>query len=151
MIRPQDIVHPGPHLPPLSYHTPHPPVLLWIRQVRVHVSHHQKFGSLGELLEHFNDPLYCQGVVGGEVTSHDVPPPRPLHQLEADDAGDKLLDGLHRKMRYRPMEDCHSAAVLARHVRRNNAIPSRPAGVDTIRHFCLLKYAQVHVGLEHPP
>ena len=84
----------------------------------------QQSGSLGALLERFEDPLYRQGVFGGELTSHNVPLPRPRLQLEANDVGSKFLDGLHRKMWRRPVEDCHSAVVSARRVRRDNAISS---------------------------
>ena len=106
---------------------------------RVQVSRHHQFGSLGALLERFDDPLYCRGVVGGEVTFHDVPTPHPRYQLEADDVGSKLWDGLHRKTRRRPVEDCHSATVSARRVCRDDAIPSRPAGVYTVCHFCFIE------------
>ena len=34
-----------------------------------------------------DDTLYHRGVVGGEVTSHDVPPPLPRRQLGANDVG----------------------------------------------------------------
>ena len=84
--------------------------------------------------------------LGSSVTAS-----RPCHQLESDDVWAKFLDGLHRKVRRRPVEDCHSAAVSDRHILRDDAIPSRPAGVDPIRHFFLLKDAQVHVGLGNPP
>ena len=41
--------------------------------------------------------------------------------------------------------------VLAWRVRSNNAVPSRPAGVDSISYLGFFKDAQVHVGLVRPP
>ena len=39
--------------------------------------------------------LYCLRVVGGEVKSDDVPPPRSRLDLEAEDVGSVLPDCLH--------------------------------------------------------
>ena len=36
-----------------------------------------EFGNPGALLERGDDTIYFRSVVGGEVTSHDVPPPPP--------------------------------------------------------------------------
>ena len=88
---------------------------------------------------------------GGEVTSHNLPLSLPCCHMEADDVEPKLLDGLHREMRCRPVEHCHSAAVSDWRVRSDDAVPSRPAGVDSISYLGFLKYVQVHVGLVHPP
>ena len=117
----------------------------------VEVPRHQQLGAPGALLESGNDTLYRRGVVGDEVKSHDVPPPLPCRQMESDDVGSEFLDGLHRKMRRRPVEHCHSAPVSAWRVRRDDAIPIRPAGVDAVRDLCFLEDAQVRVGLGHPP
>ena len=62
--------------------------------------------------------------IRGKVTSQDVPLPRPCRQMEADDVGPKFLDGLHRKIRRRTVEDCHSAVVSARRVCCNDAVPT---------------------------
>ena len=67
-----------------------PPVILRIRQCRVEVPRHQQCGAPGPLLERGEDTIYRRGVVRGEVTSNDVPPPRSCRQLEADDVGSKL-------------------------------------------------------------
>ena len=95
--------------------------------------------------------LLVAGVVVGEVTSQDVPPPLPRRQLEANSIRPKLLDGLHREIRCRPVEHCHSAAVSAWRVCSEDALPSRPAGVDSISYLGFLKDSQVHVGLVYPP
>ena len=182
-IRPQDIVRPGPHLPPLSYTNPCPPVpspwsptwlevrrhifksfccqfrrnvlsspnALRLRQFHVEVSRRQQFGSLGPLFERGNDTFYCRGVVGGEVTSHDVPPPLPRRHLESDNVGPKSSDGLHRKMGCWPVKHWHSAAVSARRVYSDDAIPNQPAGVDSVSYLGLLKDSQVYFDLGHPP
>ena len=52
------------------------PIVLWVVQGRIQVPRHYQCCALGPLLEHGKDTLYCQGVVGGEVTSNDVPLPR---------------------------------------------------------------------------
>ena len=44
-----------------------------------------------------DDTLYRRGVVGGEVTSDDVPLPRYRRYLEAEDIGSVLPDVLHLK------------------------------------------------------
>ena len=54
-------------------------------------------------------------------------------------------------MRYQLVEHYHSATVSDRQVRSNNAVPSRPAGVDSISYLGFFKDAQVHVGLVRPP
>ena len=54
-------------------------------------------------------------------------------------------------MRCRPVKHCYSAAVSARRVHNNDAVPSRPVGVDSVSDLGLLKYAHVHVGLGHTP
>ena len=128
-----------------------PPVAFRLRQVYIEIPRHQQSGAPGALLERDDDTLYCQGVVGGKVTSHDVPPPLPRRQLEADDVGPKLLDGLHHKMRCRPVKHCHSAALSDWHVRCDDAIPSQTVGADSICYLCLMEDAQVHVGLGHIP
>ena len=68
-----------------------PPVALRLRQVYIEIPCHQQFGAPGALLERDYNTLYCQGVVGGKVTSHDVPPPLPRRQLEADNVGSEML------------------------------------------------------------
>ena len=128
-----------------------PPVSLRFRQVDVEVPCHQQLGAPEELLERGNDTLYCRCVVEGEVTYHNVPPLLPRFQMEANEIGSELLDGLHRKIWRRLVEHCHSVVVSDWRVRRNNAIPSRPAGVDAVSDLCLLEDSQVHVGLGHPP
>ena len=75
----------------------------------------------------------------------------PRCHLEADDVGPKLLDSLHREMWFQPVKHCHSAAVSARRICRNDAIPNRPKGVYFVCYLCLLEDAQVHVGLVNPP
>ena len=75
----------------------------------------------------------------------------PRCQLEADDVGSILLVSLHREMRHRPVEHCHSAKMSARRVCRNDAITIRPVGAHAVSDFCFLEDAHVHVGLGHPP
>ena len=43
-----------------------------------------------------DNPLYCPSVVGGEVTSDDVPSPPSRRDLESEDVGSVLPDSLHR-------------------------------------------------------
>ena len=54
-------------------------------------------------------------------------------------------------MRCWPVKHFHSTAVSARRVRSGDAVPSKPAVVDSVSDLGILKYAQVHVGLGHPP
>ena len=68
-----------------------------------------------------------------------------------EDMGTKLLHRLHHEVGFGAVEKCDAAAVSARRIRRNDAIAGRPAGVDSLREFCLLEDSQVHVGLGHPP
>ena len=42
-------------------------------------------------------PLYRLSLVGGKVTSDNVPSPRSRRDLEAEDVGSILPDGLHRE------------------------------------------------------
>ena len=128
-----------------------PMVSLRIFQVDIEVPCHQQFGTPGALLERGDDTLYLQGDVGGKLISHDVTPLLPCRQLEADDIGSELLDGLHCKMRRQTVKHSHSAAVSDRRVCRNDAIPSRPAAVDSVCYLCFLEDYQVHVSLGHPP
>ena len=76
-----------------------PPISLRILKLRVKVSRHQQLGALELLLERGNDTLYRRGVIKGKETSDNIPPLLPRHQLEADDFGPKLLNGLHHEMR----------------------------------------------------
>ena len=66
-------------------------------------------------------PLYRLSVVGGEVTSDDVPRPHSRRDLEAEDIGSVLPDVLHLKYRRRPVEECHPTAVSAWSVYGDNA------------------------------
>ena len=128
-----------------------PAVALRLKQFYVEVSRHQNSGASGPLLERGNDNLYRQGVVRGEVTSHNVPTPLPCCYMEADDVGPEMLDSIHRKIRCRPVKHCHSATVTAQRVHRNGTVPRQPVGLDSVSELVLLKDAQVHVGLGHPP
>ena len=96
---------------------------------------HQQLRSLGALPERFDNPFYRRGVVWGEVTSHNVPSPRACRQLKPNDVGSELLYRLHREVRRRPVKYFDAVAVSAWCVCHNDAIPSQPAGVDTIRQF----------------
>ena len=98
-------------------------------------------GNVGNML--FGD---CEG----EITSHNVPPPFPCRQLEADGVGSKLLDGLYHKMLRPPLKYWHSATMSAWRVRRDNAIPIQTADVDYVCYLCFMEDAQVPVGLVHP-
>ena len=95
--------------------------------------------------------LSWYGIKDSNIHYHNVTPPLPRRQLEAGDVGSELLDGLHQKMRRRSVKQCHSTAVSAWRVRRDDAIPSRPAGVDSVCYLGFLEDYQVHVGLGHPP
>ena len=126
-------------------------ISLRIRQIHFKVSQHQKFGTKGSLLERGDNTLYHQGVVRGEVTSDDVPPMLPRRQLEANNVGHELLDGLHCETRCRTIEDCDPAAVSARRICSDGAAPGRPAVVDAIGDFRFLEDTQLHIGLGHLP
>ena len=128
-----------------------PPDALQLRQLCIEVSRHQQSGTMWPLLESGEDTIYCQGVIGGDVTSQDVPPLVPRRQLKADNIGPEMLDSLYRKIWCWPVEYCHSAAVSAWRVCSKNAVPIQPAGVDSISYLSLLKDAQVHLSLGHPP
>ena len=71
-------------------------ISLSLCQVNVQVPCHQKFSTPGVLLERCNNTLYRQGVVVGKVTLEYVSSPLPHIQLEANNVGPKLMDGLHR-------------------------------------------------------
>ena len=49
------------------------------------------------------------------------------------------------------MKYCHSTVLSVRRVRRDDTIPSRPAGVDSVCCLFSLEDSQFHVGLGHPP
>ena len=100
-----------------------PPIPLRLQKIQIKLSCHQNFGAPVFFLEHGNDTLYRLGVVGGELTSNDLTSPLPCRQLEANDVGPELLDGLHRKKRWWPIEDCNPAAVPARCIRCDNTVP----------------------------
>ena len=56
----------------------------------------QQFGTPGALLEDWDDTLYRWSVVGGDITSDDVPLPIPRLQMKSDNVEPEPLDGLHR-------------------------------------------------------
>ena len=64
-------------------------ISLGLLQICVEVSRHQQLRSPGTLFERCDDTLYCQGVVGGEVTSDDVPSPLPRFQLGSENVWTK--------------------------------------------------------------
>ena len=64
--------------------------------------------------------------------SNDVPSLLPSCQLKANNVWSKLMYGLYQKPWGRPLEHCHSAAVSAHHVRRNDDVARQPVGVDSV-------------------
>ena len=74
-----------------------PPFALWLQQFHIEIPCHQQFVAPGALLERGDNTLYCRGVVGGEVTSDDLPLPRSHRELETDDVRAKLVHGFHHK------------------------------------------------------
>ena len=90
---------------------------------------------LGRLQSALTTLSIVELLFGGEVTSHDVPSPRPRCYLESDHIWPKLPHHLHREVWRREVEDCNAAAVSARRGCRDDAIDVRPAGVDSIGKF----------------
>ena len=125
--------------------------LLWHRKIIIGVYQHQKFGSSGELSKSCDDAINIRGVVGGEVTSNDVPSPLPRCQLKDDNFVAKLPYYLHREPQGRLVEHRHSSVVSAQSVHSNGAVAGWPAGADSIRNLGFLEGAQVQVGLGHTP
>ena len=79
-----------------------------------------------------DDPLYRPSVVGGDVTSDDVPLPPAGHQLKAYDVRPIWPHLLYREVCPLLVEQCYSAAVLARRVRRDDTVSGRRAGVNAV-------------------
>ena len=59
------------------------PVALHVSQISVEVPHHYECGASWLIAQGRDNPLYRPSVVGGEVTSNDVPSPPDGHHLEA--------------------------------------------------------------------
>ena len=114
------------------------PVTLWRCKVNVEIPRHQQLRSPRSAPERFDDPLHRRRVVGGKVTSHNVPSPCPRRELKSDDIGPELPHRLQGEVWSRAVENCDAAAVSARRVRRNDAISGQPAGVDSISKFGFL-------------
>ena len=70
--------------------------------------------------------------------------------MEAYGIGSEFMDSLHLEMRRRPVEHCHSATVVARRVRRDDAITSRPAGVDSVSEFFSWKMPRSMLAWDTP-
>ena len=62
-------------------------ISLCLVKVGIEVPRHQHFGSPGEIFERCGGILYFQCVVGGEVTTDDVPSPLPRFQLKSNNVG----------------------------------------------------------------
>ena len=77
-----------------------------------------------------DNPLYRPSVVGGEVTSDDVPSPPPRCDLEAENVGSVFPDGLHREEWRWPVEECHPAAVLDQSFYSYDSVSGKIVGVD---------------------
>ena len=128
-----------------------PPIPLRCCEIDVKIARHQQLRAPWLTPYRLADPLHRRSVFRGEVHSHYVPPPRPLSELEPNAVGSKLLHLLHHEVWRKAVEDCDTAAVSARCVRRDDAIAGRPAGVDNISEFGLLEDSHIHVSLGHPP
>ena len=137
--------------PPKTHQSPHPTRSLRLCQFKIKTPCHQQFGSLGALSEHFDDAIYWRGVVGGEVTSNDVPLPLTRLQIKANNVRAEIMDGLYYKLQRSLVDHLSSAAVSARRVGKNEDVSVQPTGAKYDRDLGLLKDAHVQVGLRNPP
>ena len=115
-----------------------PLISLWLFQVCIEVPCHQQIQSPVAIFERCDDTLYCWGVIGGEVTSDDVPSLLPSCHLEADNIWPELLNELHRIPRWRPVKHCNSAAVSTWRNCSNDAVSIPPTGVTSTCQLGLL-------------
>ena len=56
--------------------------------------------------------LYGQGVDGGNITPHNIPPPPPHHQLEADDIWTVEAELFGGKVLRLVVENCDAAVYI---------------------------------------
>ena len=56
-----------------------------IRKIGIEVAGHQYLVPVRSNSDGHIDVLYGQGVAGGDIAPHNMPPPSPRHQLKGDD------------------------------------------------------------------
>ena len=104
---------------------------------------------MGELADGCDELLYGRGIVWGQVSLHDTPPPVFRRQLEAGNVRPVGLESFYGKLLRRPVEYGDAVAVRTFHLHHHHPVATRLTCVDTFFELSLLEYAQVYVGLRH--
>ena len=104
---------------------------------------------MGALADGCDELLYGRGIVWGQVSLHDTPPPVFRRQLEAGNVRPVGLESFYGKLLRRPVEYGDTVAVCARRLRSNHLVATRLTRINTFWEISLLEYYQVHIGLVH--
>ena len=91
---------------------------------------HQQISTAGALAYGCDEALNGKVFVQWKVTYHDVPPPPPCHQLEADTVGDIMMVVFYRESRRVYLERFHTTLMPDQHSGCNHAVPDQPQHLD---------------------
>ena len=94
--------------------------------------------AAGRQMRLWDDSLNGNGFGRGNVLPHHLPSPYHQLQLEVDNVGAKLLVGLHLKLQWLKVEDCHTYLALAWGISGEYVVSRRVPRVDAVSNICLL-------------
>ena len=122
---------------------------LWCSQVSVEITDHQQHAPPGPLDNGRDNIFYGQGVVWGQVSSHDKLLLAAQRYLESDHVRPVGLERFYGEVICRPVEYGNAADVRARRLRIHHPVATRLTRINTFCDLSLLEYAKVHVCLRH--
>ena len=89
-----------------------------IREIIIEVVGHQELGPIRSIPDGRYGVLYSWGVSGGNIGPHDMPPPPPYHQKEADGVLNVEADLLNGEVLSLSVENSDTATMTVRRRRR---------------------------------
>ena len=126
---------------------------LRLRQFRVEVNGHQNLRPTGTPFDGRNNVLYGRGVVGGDVSPHDMPLMPFYFQMEAENVWAVETEHLKGEVLRLVVEYGNDAVMRAWRLGRCDLVPSQLSSVTTPptppRDLHILKEAKVDVNLVH--
>ena len=98
----------------------------------------------------FHDVLYGQYVAGGDISPHNMPPPSPCHQIEADDVWYMEADFLNGKVIRLAVDYRDSSVMSAWRRRRRHQKSYGLSRVNIICYLGLMQNSNINLPLRHP-
>ena len=83
-----------------------------LRDICIEFSVHQDLSPVRSIPDGCNDVLYGQGVSGGNIAPHDMPPPPPRYQLKSDDVQAVEAELLDSEVLRLAVKNINSATLL---------------------------------------